>query len=38
MIQGTIIKQNKDRTRIMVDYRTGDVYIPKLSSREALAG
>jgi hypothetical protein len=22
----------------MVDYRTGDVYIPKLSSREALAG
>jgi predicted dehydrogenase len=22
----------------MVDYRTGDVYIPKLSGREALAG
>jgi predicted dehydrogenase len=28
----------EDKTRIMVDYRTGDVYIPKLSSREALAG
>jgi predicted dehydrogenase len=26
------------KTHIMVDYRTGDVYIPKLSSREALAG
>jgi hypothetical protein len=22
----------------MVDYRTGDVYIPKLNSKEALAG
>ena len=31
-------KTDEDRTRIMVDYRTGDVYIPKLSSREALAG
>lgn len=31
-------KTEEDRTRIMVDYRTGDVYIPKLSSREALAG
>jgi predicted dehydrogenase len=30
-------KTDEDRTRIMVDYRTGDVYIPKLSSREALA-
>jgi predicted dehydrogenase len=31
-------KTEEDRTRIMVDYRTGDVYIPKLSMREALAG
>jgi predicted dehydrogenase len=30
-------KTEEDKTRIMVDYRTGDVYIPKLSSREALA-
>jgi predicted dehydrogenase len=31
-------KTDEDRTHIMVDYRTGDVFIPKLSSREALAG
>ncbi len=31
-------KTEEDKTRIMVDYRTGDVYIPKLSTREALAG
>ena len=31
-------KTEEDRNQIMVDYRTGDVYIPKLSSREALAG
>jgi predicted dehydrogenase len=31
-------KTEEDRTRIMVDYRTGDVHIPKLSTREALAG
>jgi predicted dehydrogenase len=31
-------KTEEDKTRIMVDYRTGDVYIPKLSAREALAG
>jgi predicted dehydrogenase len=31
-------KTDEDKTRIMVDYRTGDVFIPKLSSREALAG
>jgi len=28
----------EDKNRIMVDYRTGDVFIPKLSAREALAG
>jgi predicted dehydrogenase len=31
-------KTDEDKSHIMVDYRTGDVYIPKLSSREALAG
>jgi predicted dehydrogenase len=31
-------KTDEDKNMIMVDYRTGDVYIPKLSSQEALAG
>jgi predicted dehydrogenase len=31
-------KTDEDKNRIMVDYRTGDVFIPKLSSREALSG
>jgi predicted dehydrogenase len=31
-------KTEEDKTKIMVDYRTGDVYIPKLSGQEALAG
>jgi predicted dehydrogenase len=31
-------KTEEDKTKIMVDYRTGDVYIPKLSSQEALLG
>lgn len=31
-------KTEEDRTRIMVDYRTGDVFIPKLSTQEALLG
>jgi predicted dehydrogenase len=31
-------KTDDDKTKIMVDYRTGDVYIPKLSGQEALAG
>ena len=35
---GYNMKSEEDKTRIMVDYRTGDVYIPKLSGREALAG
>ncbi|MBS1917395.1 MAG: Gfo/Idh/MocA family oxidoreductase [Bacteroidetes bacterium] len=29
---------DEDKTKIMVDYRTGDVYLPKLSSHEALSG
>jgi predicted dehydrogenase len=31
-------KTEEDKNKIMVDYRTGDVYIPKLSSTEALSG
>lgn len=31
-------KTEEDKTKIMVDYRSGDVYIPKLSGMEALAG
>jgi predicted dehydrogenase len=31
-------KTEEDKTRILVDYRTGDVYIPKLGSQEALLG
>jgi predicted dehydrogenase len=29
---------DEDKTRIMVDYRTGDIFIPKISDREALYG
>lgn len=35
---GFNMKSEEDKTRIMVDYRTGDIFIPKLSGREALAG
>ncbi|MGL6266735.1 MAG: Gfo/Idh/MocA family protein, partial [Chitinophagaceae bacterium] len=31
-------KSDEEKNKIMVDYRTGDVFIPKLSSKEALAG
>lgn len=31
-------KTDEDKKMIMVDYRTGDIYIPKISTREALAG
>jgi len=31
-------KTDEDRKMIMVDYRTGDIYIPKLSLQEALSG
>lgn len=29
---------DEDKKRILVDYRAGDIYIPKLSAEEALAG
>jgi predicted dehydrogenase len=31
-------KTEEDKTKILVDYRTGDVFIPKISGTEALAG
>jgi predicted dehydrogenase len=31
-------KTSEEETKIMVDYRTGDVYIPKIIGEEALAG
>jgi predicted dehydrogenase len=31
-------KTEEDKTSIMVDYRTGDVFIPKISGQEALMG
>lgn len=35
---GYSLKTEEDRKQILVDYRTGDIFIPKLSSREALFG
>jgi predicted dehydrogenase len=34
---GYSVKSNEDKQKILVDYRTGDVFIPKLDTREALA-
>ena len=31
-------KTDEEKNRILVDYRAGDIYIPKLESKEALAG
>jgi predicted dehydrogenase len=31
-------KSEEDRRRILVDYRTGDIFVPKLSTSEALTG
>ncbi len=30
-------KTDEDRKKILVDYRTGDIYIPKLETKEALS-
>ncbi len=30
-------KTDEDKTRILVDYRAGDIYIPKIENKEALA-
>jgi hypothetical protein len=31
------VQSDEDRTKVMVDYRTGDVYIPQLDKTEPLA-
>jgi predicted dehydrogenase len=31
-------RSEEERTHILVEYRTGDIYIPKLSTQEALSG
>ena len=31
-------KSDEEKNRIMVDYRVGDVYLPKIEAKEALAG
>ena len=31
-------KTDEDKTKILIDYRAGDIYIPKLSGEEALVG
>ena len=35
---GYLHSSDEEKNRIMVDYRTGDVFIPKISSQEALFG
>lgn len=31
-------KSDEDKKRLMVDYRTGDIYLPKVELKEALTG
>ena len=31
-------KTDEEKNKILVDYRVGDIYIPKVESKEALAG
>jgi len=33
---GYEIKSEEDKTKILVDYRVGDIYVPKLNNKEAL--
>ncbi len=35
---GYSAKSDEERQRILVDYRVGDIYVPKLEMKEALAG
>lgn len=35
---GYDIKSDEDKRRIMYDYRTGDIFVPRLDTREALYG
>lgn len=35
---GYSVKSDEDKMKILVDYRTGDIYAPKIEMKEALAG
>jgi predicted dehydrogenase len=35
---GYSAKDDEERQRILIDYRVGDIYVPKLETKEALAG
>ena len=35
---GYSAKSDEEKQRILIDYRVGDIYVPKLETREALAG
>ncbi len=35
---GYKVKGTEDKNRLLVDYRTGDIYIPKIDQKEALRG
>jgi predicted dehydrogenase len=33
---GYSVKSDEDKTRMLIDYRAGDIYVPKISTQEAL--
>lgn len=35
---GYVAKSDEEKQRILIDYRVGDIYVPKLETKEALAG
>lgn len=35
---GFEVKSHEDKNKLLVDYRVGDIYVPKLDAREALSG
>jgi len=35
---GYSVKSDEEKRRVLVDYRVGDIFVPKLSPKEALAG
>jgi len=35
---GFEVKSHEDKNKLLVDYRVGDIYVPKLEAREALSG
>jgi len=35
---GYTVKSDEEKRKLLIDYRVGDIYVPKLEQREALAG